>query len=240
MRRSARLISMVGVLWVVPFARAGEIRFDVRHIHTLRSCQGGLTFTDVSVEFSAPRGKHSRSWSYTDIQQIGLLGPGRVSILTYEGRKLKLGKDRLFEFEILGGAADSRLAAFLSGKVGRPLVSALPADTGTPVHTILVRHRRVLGGGSQGRLELSEQYVSFRSDTPSDSRIWRYGDISSVGTTGPFQLRLTTPERVRGEIGEERDFVFDLKSRLDAAAYDFIWWKINGPQIRPGQAANRR
>jgi len=29
------------------------------------------------------------------------------------------------------------------------------------------------------------------------------------------------------------NFVFSLKERLVPEAYDFIWWKINGPQISP-------
>ena len=80
-------------------------------------------------------------------------------------------------------------------------------------------------------LEIGDQYVIYKTNVPKDSRIWRYQDISSVGTTGPYQLRFTSMDRTEGEFGGERNFVFSLKERLAAEAYDFIWWKINGSQI---------
>lgn len=67
--------------------------------------------------------------------------------------------------------------------------------------------------------------------TPKDSRIWRYQDISAIGTIGPYQLRLTSMDRAENESGAERNFVFSLKERLEPEAYDFILWKINGPLI---------
>jgi hypothetical protein len=223
-------------LWAVPSAHAQEIGFAVKHSHTFKSCQGELVFKDQTLEYSTPEKKHARIWNYRDIQQIGLLGPKKVSILTYEDQKMKFGKDRIFEFEITRGAADSRLAAFLDKRVGRPLVSVFAPESGTPRYQISVKHRRGLGGGTQGRLELSDQYMSYLTDGSSDSRVWWYRDISSVGTTGPFQLRLTSMERLDGEYGDGRTFVFDLKERLDPKAYDFLWWKVNGPQIRPNQS----
>jgi hypothetical protein len=38
-------------------------------------------------------------------------------------------------------------------------------------------------------------------------------------------------ERTNGEYGAEKNFVFDLKQRLDKEVYDYIWWKINGRNI---------
>ena len=70
----------------------------------------------------------------------------------------------------------------------------------------------------------------------SDSRIWRYEDLSSIGSTGPFQLRLSTMERTQGEYGAEKNFIFDLKRRLDPEIYDFLWRKINLPRINSSLA----
>jgi hypothetical protein len=85
--------------------------------------------------------------------------------------------------------------------------------------------------GTQGMLKISDEYILHKTAVPKDSRIWRYQDISSVGTTGPYQMRLTSMDRAENESGSERNFVFSLKERLAPEAYDFIWWKINGPQI---------
>jgi hypothetical protein len=80
-------------------------------------------------------------------------------------------------------------------------------------------------------LAIGDEYIIYKTAVPKDSRIWRYQDISSVGTTGPYQMRLTSMDRAENESGGERNFVFSLKERLAPEAYDFIWWKINGPQI---------
>jgi hypothetical protein len=73
--------------------------------------------------------------------------------------------------------------------------------------------------------------MSYETTNKEDSRLWRYDAISSMGSTGPFQLRLTTMERTGSEISGEKNFIFDLKQRLEPNIYDFLWWKINGPQI---------
>jgi len=73
--------------------------------------------------------------------------------------------------------------------------------------------------------------VVYKTSHRSDSRIWRYEDLSSIGTTGPFQLRLSGMERTNGEHGAEKNFIFDLKRRLDPEIYDFLWRKINLPRI---------
>ena len=70
-----------------------------------------------------------------------------------------------------------------------------------------------------------------RFNDQSDSRIWRYEDLSSIGSTGAFQLRLSTTERTQGEYGGEKNFIFDLIRRLDPEIYDFLWRKINLPRI---------
>ncbi len=150
--------------------------------------------------------------------------------MTYEDRKLEFGKDKSFNFELLDGTVSESLLTLLQGKLTKPLVSEIiPADI-KGRYEIPVKHQHALGG-CQGTLEISDQYVIYRTDNKTHSRIWKYADLSSVGSTGPFQLRLTTMERVNGEYGSDRNFIFDLKRRMDPMTYDFIWWKLNGPQI---------
>jgi hypothetical protein len=210
--------------------QAEGVRFAVRHDHAIRSCLGELIFGDADVEYRTSEKKHARVWRYEDIQQLGLLGPRKISILTYEDSKWKLGKDREFHFDVIEGEITHALWTMLQSKLTRPLVSAvIPADI-APNFTIPAKHQRGFGG-TQGTLEIAEEYVIYRTETEGDSRVWRYGDISSVGTTGPYQLRVTTMDRVDGEFGSERNFVFSLKRALDPQAYDFLWWKINGPHI---------
>jgi hypothetical protein len=211
-------------------AQAEEIRLPVRHQHALRSCSGELVFKEDTVEYATPHKDHARLWKYQDIQQLGLLGPKEISVLTYEDQKIKFGKDRGFHFKVTTGEITPELWTHLETKVTKPLVSAiLPAQI-TPQFRIPVKHLRGWGG-SQGMLEISDQYVIYRTDLKKDSRVWRYENISSLGSTGPYQLRLSTMERINGEYGGEKNFVFDLKERLNEEAYDFVWWKLNGPKI---------
>ena len=80
---------------------------------------------------------------------------------------------------------------------------------------------------SQGILEFGEETIVYRSDEPRNSRIWRYDELLSMGSTGPFQLRLGALQKTGGEYGEEKNYVFDLKRRMTSEEYDFVWEKIN-------------
>ena len=209
---------------------AADIKLMVIHDHGIGSCRGEIVFGESTVSYETENRKDARVWKYEEIQQIGLLGPKKLAILTYEDRKIALGKDRVFNFEIIEGEADEVLQAFLEKHVTRPLVSEI-IPAGVPVrYSIPVKHLK-RWGGTQGTLEITDAFVAYRTAARSDSRVWRYGDIGSLGSTGPYQLRLTAMERVNGEHGGEKNFVFDLKERLNKEAYDFVWWKVNGPEI---------
>jgi hypothetical protein len=221
---------LFGVMLMDSAMQAEEIRLTVRHLHAIGSCQGALVFRETGIEFVTPDKKHARNWKYEDIQQLGLLGSKEISILTYEDNKWEFGKDRNFRFEVTAGEITPALWSMLQTRVSRPVVSAIIPPEVKPKYQIPVKHQRGMGGTS-GTLEVSDQYLVYRTETTEDSRIWRYEDISSMGSTGPYQLRLTSTDRVQGEFGGERNFIFSLKRKLDPEIYDFIWWKINGPQI---------
>jgi hypothetical protein len=234
-----RIVCIITFLCLSPLARAQEFRYPVKHEHLIRGCEGELILGPDGVEFAAKDKKHSRAWKYIEIQQIGLLSPTQVSILTYEDNRWELGKDRIFRFAILRGEITASVWGILQTRVAQPLVAAV-FPTGIPSrYQIPVKHLRGFGG-SEGMLEFSDEYIVYKTDAKEDSRIWRYEDISSVGTTGPYQLRLTSMDRVQGEFGGDRNFVFQLKRRLDEQAYDFIWWKINGPGISGVRRAPQR
>ena len=210
--------------------QAEDLRLGVEHRHALKKCTGELIFKDDQVEYVTVNKKHARVWKYQDIQQLGLLDPKVISVLTYEDQKYKFGKDRGFRFQVTEGEVSPALWTFLQSKLTKPLVSSVFPQDIAPKYRIPVKHQRGWGG-TQGILEISDRYIAYKTDAKKDSRIWRYEDISSMGTTGSYQLRLTSMDRVEGEFGGERNFVFDLKEKLNPEAYDFIWWKLNGPKI---------
>jgi len=230
MKKVGLSLCIGGWLLVCSTLQAQEVRFPVMHDRLLKNRTGELIFGETGIEYRAKEKKDARTWKYEDIQQLGLLSPKELTILTYEDSKWKLGKDLFYRFKITTGEITPTLWAQLQAKLKRPVVSALIPPDIAPKFTIPVKHLRGFGG-TQGMLEIGDQYVIYKTNVPKDSRIWRYQDISSVGTTGPYQLRFTSMGRTEGEFGGERNFVFSLKERLAAEAYDFIWWKINGSQI---------
>ncbi|MFB3902538.1 MAG: hypothetical protein ACE15E_03735 [Acidobacteriota bacterium] len=208
---------------------AQETRLPVKHDHFLGSCQGELIFSDSGVEYATREDDHARSWKYENIQQLGI-EPKKVVILTWRDRLRYLGRDEKFTFEVIDGQVKDSLRAYLEQKLTRPLVSSVLPEEGAARYRIPVKHRKALTG-TQGVLELTDRYVIYRTDEPHDARIWQYEELLSVGTTGPYQLRITAMERTGGEYGSGRNFVFDLKEKLPEQAYDFLWNKINRPRI---------
>jgi len=210
-----KLVTLLAFFFLaVPGATA--VTFQVRHDHLLGSCTGDLVFTDAAVEYRASKTGHARTWKYEDIQQLEL-APGHISILTYEGRKLELG-DRSFDFNVLAGEVDEAFRRDMENRLTRPLVSSVIPEQAQARYTIPARRRRFAGGGSQGVLEFGDLYLVYRAGDAKASQIWRYDELQSIGTTGPFQLRVD-------------NHVFDLKRRLRTEEYDFLWDKVNLPGI---------
>jgi len=205
---------------------AEEMRFQVKHDHGIGSCRGELVFRDDGVEYLTSHKKDARTWNYLDIQQLGLMGDKRISVVTYEDRKLQFGKDKIFDFELTEGRIPPSLAEALQRRLTKPLVSAVIPELPAARFQLPVKHQHALGG-CQGNLEIGEQEVVYRTSHSSDSRIWRYEHLASIGSTGPFQLRLSSMERTNGEYGAEKNFIFDLKRRLDPEIYDFLWRRVN-------------
>lgn len=121
-----------------------------------------------------------------DIQQLGLVGDKKISVVTYEDRKLQFGKDKVFNFELTEGTVPPSLWSSLQARLTKPLVSAVIPELPEAKYQLHVKHQHGLGlpghAGARGGV----------CRIKSDSRFWRYEDLSSVGSTGPFQLRLSS------------------------------------------------
>ncbi len=230
MNRVGMSLYFAGLLLVSSALQAQEVKFPVQHKRLLRDRTGELIFGETGIEFRTKDKKNDRTWKYVDIQQLGLLSSKEITLLTYKDSGWKFDKDIFYRFKITSGEMTPALFTKLQAKLTRPLVSAIIPPDIAPKFKVPVKH--FLGfKGTQGMLEIGDEYVVYRTETPKDSRVWRYQDISSIGTTGPYQLRLTSMDRSNNETGSERNFVFSLKERLTSEAYDFMWWKINGAQI---------
>jgi hypothetical protein len=210
-------VKTAGCLILAGAMYASAAQFEVRHKHFKGGCYGVMTVDEKGLRFTGPNG-HEWSWSYPDIQQL-TLASGRIRVLTYQDQKLLLGRDR--EFEFTGRIPTGQLAEFLRGRMDQRFVEAVaqperPA-TGVPdlpVWSIPVKHLRTISG-SQGTLSFGADTIIYASE--NDSRAWRYSDIRSISSSGPFQLSIVTLEK---------GFDFQLKQPITEARYNELWLQI--------------
>lgn len=211
-------------LWLAgSFAWAAPFSFPARHDHLKGGCAGTLTIGEAEVSFESPR--HSFRWPYQEIQQLRLLGSGRIDLLSYEdGSKLKLGADRVFHFQVDGGLQD--VARFLAAKLDRRLVVGLPEKPAGILAEFAVKHLRPLRGDN-GTLAFGPETVTFTSEDKDESRAWRYQDIESIATSGRDQLSITTYERHRFHYATGRVFNFQFKQPMSEETFNMLWRKVN-------------
>jgi hypothetical protein len=118
---------------------------------------------------------------------------------------------RSYEFR-LDEDHGSDLAKFLAERLKRPVIGAY--DVGSNDHFNVPAYHRHLFGGAHGVLAIGPDGIQFKTETKADSRTWLYRDIQTIGSSGPFNFRIST---------ESETYSFDLKERLPERAYDFAW-----------------
>jgi hypothetical protein len=194
---------------------ASAAQFTVRHEHLKGGCIGAMTVDETGVSFTGAN-KHAWSWKYEDIQQLRL-APESIYILTYKDSKLRLGKDRAYNFAgkipagdlypLLKDRMDQRFVA----EVGQAIVVC-----GLPTFSLPVKHLRPITG-SEGTLSFTANAIVYSTPTKAESRTWRYSDIDTIASSGPFQLTITTLEKA---------FNFQLKQPITEARYNALWLQI--------------
>jgi len=80
--------------------------------------------------------------------------------------------------------------------------------------------------GSEGTLAFGPDRITYSTAARDDSRAWRYSDIDSISSSGPFQLSITTFERARSHYGDRKGFNFQLKQPITEARYNELWLQI--------------
>jgi hypothetical protein len=209
-------------------ASAQEFTFPVEHNHTFKSCKGDLIINGEGVDYRTTHKDHARRWTYTDIKMITLVSPTQVTILTYERRRLTLGRDEVFQFKVLKGELSREVNDFLLAHVSRPLTTSFVKSEENPQYAIPVRHRDTFRG-DQGTLKVYADGVAYESVRTKSSRRWRWTDIQSINRMGPYQFAITTYEPKFG--GPTRTYNFDLKERMEDTVYDYLWARIYKPTL---------
>lgn len=230
--RSKKTIGGLALLLAssIPIAARTEFLYEARHDHWRKSCIGSLTITSDSISFQerSPKKKrqtpHDFQWRFADIQQV-LMEPHRVSVLTYEDVRWKLGADRQQTFELLGDESFSNAYALLKDHLDQRFVAAIPDDGIKPLWRIAVKHELGMKA-SQGVLAIGADRIVYRTESEVDSRTWRYADIENISMEGPFQLTLTTFEHARTHYGNRKSFNFQLKEVLPEARFNELWRRL--------------
>ena len=193
---------------------------------------GTLTITDAGVSFQEsykdrkpPKHPHVWRWNYQDIQQLKVT-PKSLTVLTYTDNKWKLGADREYQFDLVSGNTFEDGYNVLKRRLDQRFVAAIGDSLTSMLWEIPVKHLHPLVG-DEGVLQVGTDEITYKSAKTNESRTWRYEDIDNIGSSGPFQLTITTFEHARMHYRSRKSFEFELKRRLEEAQYNDLWLRLN-------------
>lgn len=199
------------------------LQYEARHDHLRKGGEGRLTVSAEGIAFEEQeKPAHAWRWGWDDIQQL-TVEPRRMTVLTYQDNRWRLGADREYRFELAGGDF-GEAHEVLKGRLDQRLVAAM-TDEGEALWRLPAKHL-LRFGGEHGALEARAEGLVFEARGKGESRTWRWRDIENVSRTGPFQLTVTTYERARGHYGNLKGFNFQLKQELDESRYDELWRRV--------------
>ncbi|MBI3666185.1 MAG: hypothetical protein HY236_08175, partial [Acidobacteria bacterium] len=162
---------------------------------------------------------------YLDAQQIKVLDDGEFRLLTYKDRKWRLGADREYLLHVADKGFGVQVVPLLEQRLERRFVSGVAAGEVKPLWELPAKHLLRLVG-TEGTLVVGENRILYRTGTPGDSRSWRFPDIDSISTSGPYQLTITTYEHARAHYGDRKGFNFQLKQLLSEDRYNDLWRRL--------------
>lgn len=201
------------------FAVAAVLTLPAQHDHLYKSGAGTLEVTEHGIVWNEPtEPKHSRAWSWENIQQLEL-EPGRMRLLTYDDAKWKAGRDREHIFR---GVDAAQLHPLLREPLGAKYIAALPdGQPAAPVWRVPVKLQRRLGG-SEGHLTFDGKQLVFESFERGESRSWPLEVVDGVSSADRYELTVYTLERAGWTRGR-REFRFQLKTPIADQQYQALW-----------------
>ncbi len=223
----ALLILLLCATSGVQAAEAFEFKV-VRHKY-VGTESGLLTIDDEGIRYQSDKEKTAMQFTYVDIRRVNLSKPSVIRLQAYDRLKRKLTRHRSYKFRLKEGVTDSRVARFLIQRLERPLVGFYEL-VGESFGEIPVYHRHRLRG-CHGVLRIAEEGIQFVSEKSKDSRSWLYRDVETIGTSRPFNLRVSSFVET---------YTFDLKDRLPVETYRLLWQRIHGMQNNQRQKTDTK
>lgn len=201
--------------------------FTVVHKRTAwHNGRGTIQITGEGISYQAKKPKHSRDWSWLDIQYFDRISDTEFAILTYEDQRRWLGRDRSYRFVIEEGRLTDELFQTISEKLGRPVTNRVVRAPAAVRYEVPVKHLHAFGG-CEGTLQFTEDAVYYLTGHAKDAREWLLArDVDSVWSANPYQLELHVYDNNRREFSRTRVYKFDLKEPLNAALYRDLKLKL--------------
>lgn len=168
---------------------------------TFRKTRGTLVIDGQGVTF-VPREGPTKKWAFLDIHTFALT-PHRLTLQSFSARSLHRPGEQRFEFD-LAQAVPPAVAASFANALRRPSRNGVPDADAVPIASIGVRHHR-LAGGTNGVLRFRNEGIDYVTDTPGDSRSWRWADLQTLSDPDPYHLLV---------FGYRDTYTFDLKEPL--------------------------
>ncbi len=226
--------AIAGFLIFGSLAAAETQSVEVRHRHLHGGADGTLSISADSVAFveKSKKGKDRVELKFADIQQLALSSES-LRILTYQDRKWQLGRDREFDFDRFPAGFADRVRPVLEHELGRRFVAEMDDANLAPVWEVRVKLRHGLGG-SEGVLAIAADRIVYRSKTAGESRNWRFEDIDTITSGGPYDLSVTTIERSGWRHAGPAEFRFQLKEELKESRYNELWRRLNAAKTAAG------
>ncbi len=180
---------------------------------------GTVQIGEKAISFEAKKKDQSRTWNYPDIQHFDRISAREFVILTYEDRRLTLGRDRQFHFVVTEGDLDDGLFQVIAARLGKPVTNrAIPARVAAE-YSVPVKHLHTFGG-CEGVLKFAADTVYYVTEHREDAREWKLGrDIQSVWSADPYQLEIHAYDNNRHEFSRTRVYNFQLKEALNQDFY---------------------
>ncbi len=204
-----------------PVASAQDFQYSVRHRHTLKDCRGLLKINAEGISFTATKGKDSRKWTFNDIRILEIQSPSSLAIVSYEDQKRWLGKDKVFEFDIVDKRLTADLSVFLLNRVKRPMrIAVIPDIAEKPAYEFAVKHLHPVSG-TRGVLQIYSDKIIYRTQISGDSRYWRIQDIERFSQPDRFRFQIVSFLEKAG--GPHESYDFQLIEDLPDGVYDFLW-----------------
>ncbi len=215
--------------WPVMASDNTVFQFSVEHDHFWRKGSGTLTIDQEGIAYTSEKDDgHNTDWSYSDIQEVKIESPQRISIRTYDDVWWKLNRERTLHFELVEGEIDPAVANFLRDRLPSALVSAVFTPADDAAYRVPVKHTHALGQGCEGQLLFSERGIYYSASRSDHSRFWPMEDLESRGRMSGSHIRIAA--RAHSHSGSVRNFQFQLKQPMDGETYQRLWRKIYEPE----------